>query len=282
MKIIDVNPHIRFAGEITYSSKNRTVYVKDCRLFYIISGNGRILIHNNEITLKKNTLFYCCGGMEYTINTEEYIHLYSLNFDLSQAQKQFIMPFIPENSQKTNHPSPINYCDIKDSHFLNSFLVLEKGTEFKNSISNIVKEYSDQKIYFKETCSTALKKMIIDLHKTSSEIKNDSSIVMKKILDYINLNFTEEVKNNELAEIAGYHEYYLNRLFIKHTGMSMHKYILNLRIYESKRLLLNSNIPISEIATQSGFNSISHFSAYFKKETGISPSDYRYNFKNNI
>ncbi len=282
MIIADINPHIRFAEEITYSSKNRKVYVRDCRLFYIIGGNGKIFIDDNEFLLSKNTLFYCCGGTAYTIDVEEQLHLYSLNFDLSQAHRKYTAPFFPQDFSMTNLPCPIDCCDVEDSDFLNSSFVLNNATEFKNSIASIVREYSAQRIYFREACNTALKKLIIDLHKNSSENQNSSFNAVDKIIEYINFNFTKEIKNNELAEIAGYHEYYLNRLFIKYTGISMHKYILNLRINEARRLLLNTNLPISDIASQIGFNSNTHFSTYFKKEMGITPVEYRNNFKNNI
>jgi len=282
MKLADINPHIRFAEEITYSSTNRNVYVKDCRLFYIISGCGKILIQDNELLLKKNTLFYCCGGENYTINTTEPIHLYSLNFDLTQANCNLVIPLIPQELSKTTHPAPINFCKIEDSNFLNSFFILNNGTAFKNAISALIKEYSDQRSYFREACGTELKKVIIDLHKNNFENQTNSTDSINKIINYISLNFTKEIKNSDLSEIAGYHEYYLNRLFIKHTGMSMHKYILSLRISEGKRLLLNTNMSISDIAYQIGFNSNTHFSTYFKKEMGITPFEYRNSFKNNI
>lgn len=282
MKIADINPHIRFAEEITYSSKRRNVYVKDCRLFYIISGTGKIIVQGDELLLAKNTLFYCCGGAHYMFDAEEKLHLYSLNFDLSQSQRKFIMPFIPLDFQKSNKFSPIDFCDIKDSSFLNSYFILSNGAEFKSSIASIVSEYSEKRLYFRETCSTALKNLIIDLHKKNSESQNNSADTVKKIIDYINLNYAKEIKNNDLAEIAGYHEYHLNRLFIKYTGMGMHRYILNLRINESKRLLLNTDLSISEIASQTGFCSNTHFSTYFKKETKVSPFEYRNNFQNKI
>ena len=138
MKLADINPHIRFAEEITYSSTNRNVYVKDCRLFYILSGNGKILIQDNELLLKKNALFYCCGGVNYTIDTQEHLHLYSLNFDLSQVHSKLISPIIPQELCETNQPHPINFCNIEDSNFLNSFFILNNGSEFKNSISSFI------------------------------------------------------------------------------------------------------------------------------------------------
>ena len=282
MKIADINPNIRFAEEITYSSKGRNVYVKDCRLFYIISGIGKIFVQDNELLLAKNSLFYCRGGIDYIINTEKNLHLYSLNFDLSQSQRKFTMPFIPQDFQKSNNPTPIDFCDIKDSDFLNSFFILSNCAEFKNSIAAIVNEYSDKRLFYRETCSTALKNLIIDLHKKNYNNQDNSTDTIKKIIEYINLNYAKEIKNNDLAEIAGYHEYHLNRLFVRYTGMSMHKYIVNLRMNEAKRLLLNTKMSVSDIASQTGFCSNTHFSTYFKKETKVSPFEYRNNFKNKI
>ena len=56
MRIADINPHIRFAEQITYSVKYSSVYVKDCRLFYIISGSAKIIVNDSEMALKKNTI----------------------------------------------------------------------------------------------------------------------------------------------------------------------------------------------------------------------------------
>ena len=282
MKLIDINPHIRFAEQITYIPKNIHVYAKDCRLFYISDGNGILHINDNNLNLNKNTVFYCCGGSDYSIEATEAIKLYSLNFDLSQNHSHLTSTFILENFNKTKKQTPIDKCHIEDSHFLNSFLLFENGLIFKNAFSEITEEFSSQQIYFKEKSSSILKKLLIEMHRTNIKESYISSGNLQKIIEYINSNYKNEINNSELANIAGYHEYYLNRLFSKHIGMSMHKYILNLRISEAKRLLLNSDIPISEISTQIGFHSHAHFATYFKKETSMSPLEFRNNFKNSI
>ena len=282
MKLIDINPHIRFAEQITYIAKNIHVYVKDCRLFYISDGKGIIYINYNQLNLNKNTLFYCCGGSDYSIEADNPIKLYSLNFDLSQNKSHLTSTFTLENFNKTKKQTPIDKCHIEDSHFLNSFLLFENALIFRNAFSEITEEFSSQQIYYREKCSSILKKLLIELHRTDIKQSVISHDTLQKITEYINLNFKKEIKNNELANIAGYHEYYLNRLFLKHMGMSMHKYILNLRINEGKRLLLNSDIPVSVISSQIGFHSHTHFATYFKKETTMTPLEFRNNFKNNI
>ena len=142
MKLIDINPHIRFAGQITYSAKNIHVYVKDCRLFYISRGKGNIHIGNNSLDLKKDTVFYCSGGSDYTIEAESPIELYSLNFDLSRNQSHIISPFAPETFNKTKKHIPIDKCHMEDSPFLDSYFIFENGLILKNAFSEITEEFS--------------------------------------------------------------------------------------------------------------------------------------------
>lgn len=282
MKIADINPHIRFAQEVTYVSKDRCFHVKDCRIFYIIGGDGCIQIQDKTLPLKENNLFYCCGGQFYTINAEKHLRFYSLNFDLSQRQRKHTTPFSPEDIKKTTPTAPIDPCDITDSDFLNSFYLLENAVEFKNAIASIVTQYAAQRLYYRESCSTELKRLLIELHERNAASENSSADALQRILEYLHLHYKKDIKNSMLAEIAGYHEYYLNRLFVQNMGMSMHKYILNLRINEAKRLLLNTGLSIADIAFEVGFNSAAHFSDYFKQETAVSPMVFRSNFKHKI
>lgn len=282
MNIADINPHIRFAGQITYVAKNVHVYVKDCRLFYILNGNGKIHINNSQLAFQKDTVFYCAQGSDYTIEADNPIKLFSLNFDLSQKYNNLTIGYTPEIFNKTKIHTPIDNRIVSDSFFLNSFLIFENGINFKKVFSEITDEFSTQQNYFREKCSSILKELLIELHRININTSDDSYNTVKRITDYIDSNFRKEIKNIDLANLAGYHEYYLNRLFVKHTGLSMHKYILNLRITESKHLLLNTNMSISDIAFQVGFNSYTHFVTYFKKETTMTPFKYRNNYKNSI
>ncbi len=282
MHIADINPHIRFAEEITYALKNRRSYVKDCRIFYVLGGRGSIRIQEKEYILKENTLFYCAGGQEYSINAEDYLHFYALNFDLSQAHRALVTPFAPVDLQTTSPTGVVDLCLVEDSGFLDSFFIAEHAGEFKNGVATIVKEFATQQLFFRETAGAVLKKILIDLHKMNTDAENNSASAVQKITEYIQLHYMEEIKNSALAELVGYHEYYLNRCFVQYTSMSMHKYVLNLRIAEGKRLLLNTDLSVANIAVQVGFNSAAHFSAYFKKETDASPLEYRSSFKHRI
>jgi AraC-like DNA-binding protein len=70
----------------------------------------------------------------------------------------------------------------------------------------------------------------------------------------------------------------LRKDFKTHTGQSPNQYMLNLRLDKAKELLVNTGLSISEIAYQTGFDSVSYLSKIFKKKIKLSPKSYRQQF----
>lgn len=67
----------------------------------------------------------------------------------------------------------------------------------------------------------------------------------------------------------------LNRKMIAISGYNPTAYILNLRINKAKKILASQDIPITEVADECGFSDLAYFSRTFKKQTGVTPSQYR-------
>lgn len=95
------------------------------------------------------------------------------------------------------------------------------------------------------------------------------------VLEYVHLHFTEHITIKDVADTFHINSAYLGRIFQKATGINFKKYINNLRIQEAKRLLLQTDKLIYEIANDSGFAESSYFISKFTSEAGISPSDFR-------
>ncbi|WNS40737.1 helix-turn-helix transcriptional regulator [Paenibacillus sp. MMS20-IR301] len=93
------------------------------------------------------------------------------------------------------------------------------------------------------------------------------------------LNFIERkhgnLRRSELSEALHYNEEYLNRLVKKHTGCSMMKHAQKIKVDSASRLLLESTLPVREIAEIAGFASESHFYRFFKTNTSSSPDKFR-------
>ena len=101
-------------------------------------------------------------------------------------------------------------------------------------------------------------------------------------MDFINSNFSNEITLKKLSYIGCLSEYHLSRIFRLATGYSISEYIRKTRIKKSIDLLLKSDLSVTDIALNAGYNSISNFYNFFKIETGISPSDYRNKHNSNI
>jgi len=274
MKLGDINPHIRFAQRICYGVRERTVYVQDCRLFYIVEGHAQIDLEGVCYPLEAHTLFYCRGGSVYTIRCETPFTLVAIDFDLTQRRSDWLQPIPPMVLCGKACPEPMDPCHVQDSPFLNGHLHLPSAMAIKPLVMGIVDHFFKQQFYFREQAGTLLRQILIELH-TAVRMGDKDSSITRQILDYIHAHYKEQTDNKSISRQLGYHEYYLNRLFVKYMGNSIHSYLIDLRISEAKRLLLDSDIPVTQIAETVGFRNHTYFSSCFLKRVGIQPSRYR-------
>ncbi|HHW47521.1 MAG TPA: response regulator [Clostridiaceae bacterium] len=92
---------------------------------------------------------------------------------------------------------------------------------------------------------------------------------------YIRNHFRDPISLVDVAESININPEYLSRIFKDEIGESYSEFISNLRLSEARKLLLKTNMQISEIAETVGYPNISYFSTVFKNKYGISPSSFR-------
>ena len=98
---------------------------------------------------------------------------------------------------------------------------------------------------------------------------------VRTILEYTALNYCGELSLEACAARAGFNPTYLSRYFHQHMGMTFQEYVKQLRIDRARWLLKSADLPITEVANACGFNNIKTFNKLFKKECGVSPSQFR-------
>lgn len=280
MYFCDVNPFIRFAAYIKLVDYEKTaVLVQDCRIFYAVSGETDIFIKNEHYVLVPGTLFYCSAGSVYALQTKNATIL-ALNFDLTQNRNTHIAPYPVMPAQNGSVDLHFGDLNIEDSPFMNGHLFLSDANDYEASFHSILEEFSTQRIFFRDHSSAILKGMLSQMHRHSIRNTSNAMDVVSKTITYIKSNYSRNLSNKMLSDLTGYHEYHLNRLFVRHTGTTVHRYILNLRINRAKDLLLNTSLSLAAIAECVGFNSNTHFSEYFKQVVGIPPMEFRKRMKN--
>jgi len=153
MKLCDINPHIRFAAQIHYIPNGSTVKVTDCRIFYITAGQAQLRIANQNYTLKPNALFYCRGGNTYSIDAPEGFDVICLNFDMTQAHNDVLIPFTP-SSTDWDKLTVLN-DHVEDSDVLNGHFYLENADDLLPPILKILDTFSKQPPYLGNTSAAA-------------------------------------------------------------------------------------------------------------------------------
>lgn len=97
----------------------------------------------------------------------------------------------------------------------------------------------------------------------------------QQILAYIQENYRQNISVEELAETAAMSVAHFSRLFKKATGQSPMAFVMTYRIEQAKKKLEEPDMPLIDIALESGFADQSHFNRVFKKHQGTTPKTYR-------
>lgn len=99
--------------------------------------------------------------------------------------------------------------------------------------------------------------------------------VVEKVKAFIEANYDQELSREMVASSVFLTPDYLAKMFKRETGLSIKDYLNDYRILKAKEALVQGNATISQIAADTGFESISYFSTVFKKITGETPVAFR-------
>ena len=123
---------------------------------------------------------------------------------------------------------------------------------------------------------TKIMSLLYDLFGRLAAEAADERDILAPCLACIQQNYADPSLNNtRLADEANISEIYFRRLFREKYGMPPGQYLAHVRIQRAKQLLAGSKASVTEIGEQSGFASVYHFCRAFKKNTGLTPTEYR-------
>lgn len=112
----------------------------------------------------------------------------------------------------------------------------------------------------------------------AEKIRTNSSL---SSIEYIHNHFSESLNIEELASIENFHPVYYTQWFKRKVGKSPNAYIQEVRLKEAKKLLIETNLSITNIALQVGYNQLSSLSRLFYTYEGVSPKGYRSRIRDN-
>ena len=142
------------------------------------------------------------------------------------------------------------------------------------------KDESESKITTQVRTKIILLQFILEMWKKGFVIENDTSgrnTVEKEMVSYIQQNFTGKISLREFGEQFHLSEKYISRYFKEHFHITLSQYVTYLRLEHAKQLLQDTDIPVTDVAMQSGYKNVSYFIRSFQKAYAVSPLKYRKN-----
>ena len=121
---------------------------------------------------------------------------------------------------------------------------------------------------------SAIKLLLMMILRDQSEMPEGEQF-LNQIIQYIDRHYNERITLEQLAQRIHISKSYLTRRFRQFTGETVVTYINKLRLQYARERLINTDLNISEIAWDVGFESPKYFHRVFKKETGLSPAEFR-------
>lgn len=228
-------------------------------LFYIVGGRGQFSIQDQLYPVNANNLVIINPNIPHTevsLNAQpmEYIVLGIEGIALETGDK--------ENGQ----------FSILD-HF--------ESVEISGCLRNILREMELKNTGYEDVCQAYMEILIIRLMRSTALAVPTAPQTISgnrqcaAVRQYIDLHFKEALTLDQLAEEAHMNKYYLSHTFKKEYGVSPINYMISRRIEESKYLLAETDLSLSQIAQLLGFSSLSYFSQVFRRTQGASPMEYR-------
>lgn len=184
-------------------------------------------------------------------------------------------------SQTKSSSIVINFC-TKVPFATDTILSIEQESSL--FASKMEKLWTFRKASYKLKCMSLLYSFFAENNQTKYYVPTSKYEIIKPGIHYLEEHYTDpQLRDVDMAEAAGISTVYFRKLFVQKFGIPPMKYVRQKRI-ERAKILLSSDFytTISDVATDSGFSSLYHFSKVFKQETTLTPSEFAIAEKSNI
>jgi len=249
--------------------------IVDVAVPIIIDGRYMGAIMAGQVKLSDNY----AKDMEKIVDTSND----SLSIEVLEEYKKYYeqLPLLTYEEVKNIANMLSSLCNYLVEEALDKNLILEMYKKSIGSNKEIDEDffqgYSVDNI---EKLKKGISNAMIDAYVSHCECDKKISSTLKPAIDYIYKNKSENITVENMAKVCHISQSYFSRLFSKEMGDSFSNYISKLKINWAKELLEESDMSVSQVSDELGFNEPGYFIKIFKKHEGVTPSVYRKYYKN--
>ena len=275
MDILNLNPVVRSVSLYEKLNRKDECVAYDCRVIYMVSGDLSVAVNGEKLGhLSPGHIVFIPAGVPYKLKGQGF-RAVVIAFDPTAENplpSERISPVSPDKFDKTLCHSTENFAPFNKVIHLND---MESERDNLIKMTNIFT--SAEGTYLAEL-SAQLKLILLKL--AESAVENALPARMVEALDeYIRENITDEISNTEVGAVFGYHPFYVSRVLKESKGQTLRQYIISYRLKLAKRMLELTDKSVADIADECGFTDASYFTKTFRTAFGMTPKDYRGEFK---
>lgn len=236
------------------------VHASYYQISFILKGESRFDVGGVVRTMKKGQMLLCHPGKQHSIYNFS-------DWNLNTIELKFLVHDDDLNAKIMNIDSFVDLPNIQ--HYIK--LLYNEGLHHEN--------------LYQDYCNVYLFMILLSI------IRNDEtaylpeddpegdttrkSIIINNFEEYIKAHFQDDLTLSIIAGALGYNANYLCQCVKAHFDMSPMRYLYSYRMQRARDLILYSELSLNQVALETGFKTIHHFSNMFKKQFGMSPGSYR-------
>ena len=273
---------LQFLCHLQYNKKNHSIsahYHSYIEIIYSIEGSNEIFLNDARSTFSTGDLVLInsrdvhsivCGDGVYLVLRFEPELLYGS--PQSAIELKYVLPFVL-NSFK--HQTVFLKHELEKSVVPQRLFEIYEENKKKSYGYEIAVRTKINEIFLWFLRYWHKKNINIDLNLAAHE---GAAKRLQDVFEYVSKNYGSDISAADMAELCSMSYSYFSRTFKKIMKKSFSEYLTYVRINEAEKLLITSDMNITEIAMQVGFSTTSYFIQQFKNIKLVSPKQYRKNF----
>lgn len=251
---------------------------EELEIIYITEGSGELKINMRATPVEPGAFYFVNSGELHSLSAgapfrESAIlfHPRMLCFDsydicqsgllLPLRKGELSLPF----SVLPGHPA---YCTLKSEYLA----IISAYKNCPGQVSSDIPAQLDIKAGLLKILSLLTSHGLLE---SSAAADSYKTRLLKTVLSYIRSHYPEKIYIRDLAGLVNMNEQYFCRFFKSAIGQSPVAYLNEYRIRRAFSLLLDSDLPVTDVCLQCGFNNFGNFLREFKKYSGTTPARYR-------
>ncbi len=262
VEVFDANRHF----QVSYPHRHDFFEV-----LFLYKGSGIHVIDSSEYKIAPPCVFFMSPGqahkLELSSDIEGYIYIFAADYYLYDKNNQNRLLEFPFFFTINQDNPPLQLSSESDALFI-SQLFTKAIIEVENEIIN-----------------TDLTRSILDtiLNYASSLYKKDEPkiekgkghLLVKRFFQLVEENYQNNYNVNHYAKLLAITPNHLTQTVRQLTGRTSNEILQSKQILEIKRLLIHTSLSVTQIADELHFNDQSYFTKFFKKNTGVTPGQFR-------